>query len=112
MYCITCHHINHNVKTCRSKKEELIVVVTRATTQASKPPKLLNDLNHICGIMDHKLTNYQRFGEMQSIFKDKGSQSIESKLAIKLKTIIASINMVDVNVTTHSKTNEKQVFKD
>jgi hypothetical protein len=62
--------------------------------------------------MDHKLTNYQKFGEMQSILKNKGSQSIEYKLAIELETIIASINMVDVNVTTHSKTNEKKMFKD
>jgi hypothetical protein len=62
--------------------------------------------------MGHILTNCPRFGEMQSIFKDKGSQSIEYKLAIDVKTVIALVNMVDVNVTTHSKTDEEEVFKD
>ncbi len=56
--------------------------------------------------------NCPRFGEMQSMFKDKGGQSIEFKLVAKVKTIIASVNMVDVNVTTQSKTSEEQMFKD
>ncbi len=113
MYCINCHCTNHKVKTCRNKKkEELIVVATEATTQASKPPSLLNNPSHIYGIVGHKLMNCPRFGEMQSIFKDKRIQSIESKLTIEVKMVIASVNMVDVNVTTHSKPNEEQVFKD
>jgi hypothetical protein len=62
--------------------------------------------------MGHKLMNCPRFGEMQSMFKDKGGQSIEFKLVAKVKTIIASVNMVDVNVTTQSKTSEEQMFKD
>jgi len=33
-------------------------------------------------------------------------------LTTKVKTIITSINMVDVNVTTHNMTIEEQVFKD
>ncbi len=48
--------------------------------------------------MGHKLMNCPRFREMQSMFKDKGST--ESKPAINVKLIIASVNMVDVNVTT------------
>jgi hypothetical protein len=44
---------------------------------------------------------------MQNMFKDKGGQTLESKLIIHVKAIIASVNMVDVNVTTHSKTSEK-----
>jgi hypothetical protein len=60
----------------------------------------------------HKLTNYPRFGEMQNMFKDKGSQTIESKLAVEVKVVTTSFNMVDVNVTTKNKTSEDQVFKD
>jgi hypothetical protein len=45
------------------------------------------------------------------MLKDKGSQSIEFKLAAKVKTIIASVNMVDVKVTIRSKTNEEKMFK-
>lgn len=46
------------------------------------------------------------------MFKDKGGQSIESKLEAEVKMVIISINMVDVNVTTRSKTREEQVLKD
>jgi hypothetical protein len=45
------------------------------------------------------------------MLKDKGSQSIEFKLTAKVKTIIVSVNMVDVNVTIRSKTSEEQMFK-
>jgi hypothetical protein len=73
----------------------------------SKPPRPLNYPCHVCGIMGHKLTNYPRFGEMQNMFKDKGGQTLESKPLIEVKAIIASINMVDVNVTIRNKTNEE-----
>jgi hypothetical protein len=46
------------------------------------------------------------------MFKDKGGQTLESKPIIEVKAIATSINMVDVNVTTRSKTSEEQVFKD
>ncbi len=78
----------------------------------SKPPRPLNYPCHICGIVGHKLTNCPRFGEMQNMFKDKRGQTLESKPIIEVKTITALVNMVDVNLTTHSKTNEEQVFKD
>jgi hypothetical protein len=29
----------------------------------------------ICGIVGHKLTNYPRFGEMQTMFKDEGGST-------------------------------------
>ncbi len=106
MDCINYHHTNHNVETCRSKKEEPTIVITKATTYANKPPKLLNYPCHICGIVGHKLTNYPRFNEMQSMFKDKGGHSIKSKPITEVKMVIASINMVDVNVTTRNKTSE------
>ncbi len=112
MYYTNCHHTNHNIETCKSKKEEPIVDVTKVTIQVSKPPRLINYPCHICGIVGHKLTNCPRFNEMQSMFKDKGNQSTKSKPTTKVKTITASINMVDVNVTIHNKTNEKQVFED
>ncbi len=37
------HHTNHNVKTCKNKKEEEpIIDVTKSIIHASKPPKQLN----------------------------------------------------------------------
>jgi hypothetical protein len=44
---------------------------------------------------------------MQSMFKDNGGQSTKSKLVAEVKTVIALINMVDVNVITRNKTNEE-----
>jgi hypothetical protein len=53
--------------------------------------------------------NYPRFGEMQNMLKDKGGQSRKFKPVIEVKMFTASINMVDVNVTTRSKISEKNV---
>jgi len=96
--------------TRKSKKEKPIIVVIKATAQVGKPPRLLNYPCRIYGIVGHKLMNYPRFGEMQNMFKDKGST--KSKPVVEVKMVTASINMVDVNVTTRSKTSEEQMFKD
>jgi hypothetical protein len=98
VYCINCHHINHNVETCQIKKEEEpIIIVTKINAQVVKLPKPLTYLWQICGIVGHKLTNYHKFGEVQTIFKDKGKQ-------IKVKFVTTLINMVDVHMaTTNSK---------
>jgi hypothetical protein len=65
MYCTNCHCTNHNVETCKSKKkEESIVVATKAIVQASKPPRPLNYPCHIYGIAGHKLMNCSRFGKI------------------------------------------------
>ncbi len=45
------------------------------------------------------------------MFKDKGGSTIESKPITKVKMIIALVNMVDVNVTTWSKTSEDKCSK-
>ncbi len=107
MYYINCYYTNHNVETCRSKKkDEPTIAITKTTFQVGKSPGQLNYPCHICGIVGHKLMNYPRFGEMQNMFKDKGGQSTKSKLTSKVKMVTTSINMVDVNVTIHSKTSE------
>jgi hypothetical protein len=98
--------------TCRNKKkEEPTTVATKATIQVGKPLRLLNYPCHIYGIVGQKLTNYPRFSEMQSMFKDKGGQSTKSKPIAEVKTVTASVNMVDVNVTTQNKTSEEKMFK-
>ncbi len=55
---------------------------------------------HIYGIMGHKLAIFLKFGEMQTMFKDKGGENIENKLVAKVKVVNVSVNMVDVHVTT------------
>jgi len=72
LYCTNYYHTNHNVETCRNKKkEEHTIITTETTIQIGKAPRPLNYVFHICGIVGHKLTNYLKFGEMQSMFKDK-----------------------------------------
>jgi hypothetical protein len=106
MYYINCHRTNHNVETYKSKEEPTITAI-EATTQVGKTPRPLNHPCHICGIVGHKLMNYPRFGQMQSMFKDKKGQSTKSKRSTKVKMVIVLVNMVDVNVTTQNKTNEE-----
>jgi hypothetical protein len=100
MYCTNCHHTNHNTETYRCKKEEPTIIVIEATTKVGKPPRPLNHPCHICGIVGHKLMNYPRFDQMQSMFKDKKGQSTKFKPTTEVKVVIVSINMVNVNVIT------------
>jgi hypothetical protein len=44
--------------------------------------------------------NCPSFGEMQTMFKDKGCKTIESKPTVEVKIVTISVNMVYVNVTT------------
>jgi hypothetical protein len=46
-----------------------------------------------------------------SRIKERGLTT-ESKPTVEIKTVITLVNMVDVNVTTQSKTSEEHVFKD
>jgi hypothetical protein len=90
LYYTNYHHTNHNMETCRNKKrEEPIIATTEITIQVGKVPRPLNYPCHICGIVGHKLANCLKFGEMQNMFKDKGSQTTKSKLRIEIKFIIA-----------------------
>jgi len=59
MYCTNYHCMNHKMKTCKSKKEEPIITTIKTTMQVGKPSRPLNYPCHICGIVGHKLTNFQ-----------------------------------------------------
>ncbi len=47
---------------------------------------------------------------MQTMFKDKGGKTIKNKPITEVKITNASINMVDVHVTTQSMAIEKQNY--
>jgi hypothetical protein len=78
--------------------------------EARKPPKPINYPCRLCGIRGHKLTNYLKFGKMQTRVKDKGGKTIKNKPIAKVKIANASINMVDVHVTTQSMAIEEQNY--
>jgi hypothetical protein len=86
---------------CQNKKKEKPIVVTmEVNAQLIKPLKPLTYPYHICGMNRHKLTKRPRFNEMQTMFKDKGNQNVEKKHVADVKVTIASMNVVDVHVTT------------
>jgi hypothetical protein len=86
--------------------EEPTIATIKTTTKVGKPLRPLNYPCRICGVVGHKLTNCPRFGEMQNMFKDKGGQTTKSNPTDEVKVVITLVNMVDVNVTIRSKTNE------
>jgi hypothetical protein len=53
-----------------------------------------------------------KFAKMQIMFHGKSMIIVEVQHVAKTQTIIANVNVVDVNVTTRSKAIEEQVFKD
>jgi ribosomal protein L30E len=53
-----------------------------------------------------------KFVEMQKMFHGKFVVVAKVQPIIKTQTISAYVNVVDVNVTTRSKTTEEHVFKD
>ncbi len=114
MYYTNYHHTNHNMEMCRSKKKEKpIVVAMEVNVQPTKQLKPLTCPYHICGFNRHKLTTCPKFNETQTMFKDKGNQNVENIHVVNVKVTIASMNMVDVHVTTtRSKVFEAQEFED
>jgi hypothetical protein len=64
---------------CKSKREKTFVTAIETTAQVGEPSKPLNYPCHIYGIVDHKLMNCSKFGEMQTVFKNKGDKIVKKK---------------------------------
>jgi hypothetical protein len=58
------------------------------------------------------MTDCPKFAEMQKMFHGKSVIVVEVQLVIETQTIIANVNVVDINVTTRSKVTKEHVFKD
>jgi hypothetical protein len=111
-YCTNCGMNNHNVETCRKKKEHTIMVARKATQHNKKPPKTSSYACHISGLNGHKMTDYPKFTEMQKMFHGKFMTIGEVQPIVEIKPITPYVNVVDVNVTTKSKAIEEHVSKD
>ncbi len=59
-----CGMTNHNVETCRKEKKETTVATTKATQPNKKKQNTSSYACHICGLNEHKMTNYQKFIKM------------------------------------------------
>jgi acetylornithine/succinyldiaminopimelate/putrescine aminotransferase len=58
---------------------------------------------HIYGLNGHKMTDCPKFVEMQKMFHGKSMIVIEVQPNTETQTVIADVNVVDVNVTTRIK---------
>jgi hypothetical protein len=56
--------INHNVGTCRKKKEQTIVATTKAIQPSQKPQKTSSYACHIYGLNGHKMIDCPKFVKM------------------------------------------------
>jgi hypothetical protein len=62
---------NHNVETCKKKKEQTTMEITKVTQPSQKPQKTYLYASHICGLNGHKMTNCLKFTEMHKMFHGK-----------------------------------------
>ncbi len=72
---------------------------TKVNAHSSKPPRPLNYPCHICGIRP-QIDKIFKVWENANLFMDEGGKITNNKLIANIKVVIASINMVDVHVTT------------
>jgi len=63
--------INHNVKTCRKKKEQTIMVATKVAQLKQKPQKTSLYVYHIYGLNGHKMTDCPKFIAIKKLFHGK-----------------------------------------
>jgi hypothetical protein len=103
---------NHNLETCKKKKEQTIVAAIEVAQQSQKSHKTSTFASHIYGLNGHKMIDCPKFIEMQKMFHGKFVTIAKIQLVAKIQTITIDVNVVVVNVTTRSKAIEKQVFKD
>ncbi len=111
-HCTNYGMMNHNVETCRKKKEQTIVVTIDATQPSKKPQKTFSYACHINGLNGHKMIDCPKFVEMQKMFHGKYVVVAEVQLVVKTKIVTAYVNVVDINVITRNKVTKEQLFKD
>ncbi len=68
---------------------------------------------HICGDTRHKIIDYPKYNDMQSMFKKKGVKLIQKQVVVEPKVSNPLVHMVDVNMAiTRRKVIKEHVFKD
>ncbi len=102
-----CGMTNHNVETCKKKKEHTTVATTKAAQPNQKTQKKSSYACHIYGLNGHKMIDCPKFVEMRKMFHGKYVTVVDIQLVDETQIVIADVNVVDVNVTTRSKVIEK-----
>ncbi len=63
-HCTNYGMTNHNVETCKKKKEQTTMATIEATQPSEKTQKSYSYACHICGFNGHKMTNCPKFAKM------------------------------------------------
>ncbi len=113
MYSTNCHKKNDNVETCKVKRKEDLIVVSKVTTQHIKVQKLIVKYScHICGDTGHKIIDCLKYNDMQNMFKNKGVKPIEKQVMVEPKVSNPLVHMVDVNMAiTKNKVIKKRCLR-
>jgi hypothetical protein len=95
-----CGMTNHNVGTCRKKKEQTMVATIEVAQPSKKTQKTFSYACHIYGLNGHKMTNCPKFIKLQKMFHGKSMTIAKVQPITETQTIIADVNVVDIHVTT------------
>jgi hypothetical protein len=68
---------NHNVETCKKKKEQTMVATIEAAQPSQKTQKTSSYACHIYGLNGYKMIDCAKFDEMQKMFHGKFVTIIE-----------------------------------
>ncbi len=63
-HCTNSGMTNHNVETCKKKKEQTTTATIEATEPSQKTQKTFSYACHICGLNGHKMIDCPKFVEM------------------------------------------------
>jgi len=63
-YCTNYGMTNHNVETCKKKKEQTIVATIKAVQLSQKSQKTFSYACHIYGLNGHKMIDCPKFAKM------------------------------------------------
>jgi hypothetical protein len=73
---------NHNVETCKKKKEQTTMATREATQPSQKPHKASSHACYICGLNGHKMKNCPKFVKMKKMFHGKFVVVVEVQLVV------------------------------
>jgi hypothetical protein len=99
--------INHNVETCRKKKEQITMAATEAAQPNQKPQKTSSYVCHICWFEWTKNDRLSKVYEMQKMFHEKFVIVVEVQPIVETQIVTTYVNVVDVNLITRCKATEK-----
>ncbi len=87
------------------------MATTKVAQHNQKPWKHFSYACHIYGLNGHKMTDYPQFIETQKMFHGKSMTITKVQHVVEIQSVITDVNVLDVNVTTGSKTTKEHVFK-